>query len=259
MILKNPKYFVSDLKFRISKYKRTDTDRFISLSYQFLHRTQGIVSKLGFKLNLLNYFLNRSLKKNNLTVDELSLINKIQFIYKESTLAYSLLINRICRKLSDNQLYLNIGCLCGYSLFAGMINTKNKVVGVDNFSETSIGQEESLFFSKYNELKKTEHEFFKQDYKIFIENFYNQRRKADFYYYDAGHSYEDQRDNLLIADNILNKNGLVLIDDIGRSEVTSGTMDALSKLKNYKILDEVRTVNPRHPNFWNGYFLIKKY
>ena len=52
-----------------------------------------------------------------------------------STYAIGYLINRICKNLSDNQVYLNIGCWKGFSLVAGMINTKCKVIGVDNFSQ----------------------------------------------------------------------------------------------------------------------------
>jgi hypothetical protein len=258
MELNNPKHYISDLIFKISKYKKTDISRYYSLIYQSLEKLDGITKKLGLDLHFLDRFLNSSLITKNLKDEEKKFINDIKFIYKESTLAIGLLINRICKTLNANQIYLNIGVLCGYSLFAGMINTRNKVIGVDNFSQISISNEEELFFLKYNILKNTSHSFFQEDYKLFLENFYNQNQKIDFYYYDAGHSYEDQRDNLLIADNILNKNSLILIDDIGRPEVTNGTLDALVKLKNYKILDEVRTVNARHPNFWNGYFLIKK-
>lgn len=142
-----------------------------------------------------------------------------------------------------------------------MINTDCEVIGVDNFSEEDyFGQikfiKESLK-KNFNNFSNNKHKFFENDYKIILKKLYEDKKKISFYYYDAGHSYEDHRDCLILAKDILADDCIILIDDIGRKEVYEGTMEGLKTYKNYEILDHVKTIHPRHPTFWNGYILIK--
>ena len=142
-----------------------------------------------------------------------------------------------------------------------MINTDCEVIGVDNFSEEdALGHVKNIKKSLYNNFEKLSninHKFYENDYKLILENLREENKKISFYYYDAGHSYEDHRDNLLIAKDILADDRIILVDDICRKEVYEGTLDGLSIFKNYKILDHVKNPHPRHPTFWNGYILIQ--
>ena len=52
-----------------------------------------------------------------------------------STYAIGHIVNQLCKRLSENQIYLNIGCWKGFTLVSGMIDTNCKVIGVDNFSQ----------------------------------------------------------------------------------------------------------------------------
>ena len=107
---------------------------------------------------------------------------------------------------------------------------------------------------------KKKHFFYDQDYKVFFKNFEKKNEKVSFYYYDGEHSYKNQYENLEIADNFLDKNSIVLIDDINFQEVEKGTKDFLNKTKsNYKVLKEIKTANNHcHPSFWNGIMILKK-
>jgi len=70
------------------------------------------------------------------------------------------IINQIAKNLCSDAIYLNIGVWRGFSMFAGMINTKCKVYGIDNFSHDYADANPSL--SNYEESKKTKEYFLKK-------------------------------------------------------------------------------------------------
>mgnify|MGYP003682889555 FL=1 len=108
-------------------------------------------------------------------------MKEIEAISSESTLAIGLLINRICKTL-QHKAYLNIGTLYGFSLFAGMINTKCNVIGVDNFCSSDSDIIKNNFFQNFNKLKKQNHQFLELDYKIALEKIRHEGKKINCYY-----------------------------------------------------------------------------
>ncbi len=192
-------------------------------------------------------------------VENINLKKALLKIDSMSTYAIGHLVNQICKHLNENQIYLNIGCWKGFTLISGMIETSCKVIGVDNFSQFHGPKNE--FYSNFNKYQnKQKHFFYDEDYKTFFKNFEKKNERVSFYYYDGEHSYKNQYENLKIADNFLDKDSIVFIDDINFQEVEKGTKDFLNKTKsNYKILKEVKTVNNHcHPSFWNGIMILKK-
>ena len=201
-------------------------------------------------------FDNCKISKN---YENLSLKNALLKIESMSTYAMGHLINQICKNLSSNQLYLNIGCWKGFSLIAGMIDTSCKVIGVDNFSQ--FGGPKNEFLKNFYKYKKENiHQFFNEDYKVFFENFKKNNKKIDFYFYDGEHSYKNQYENLEIADYFLNEGAIIMIDDINFPEVENGSKDFVNKYSSkYDIIKEVKTFNNHcHPSFWNGVMIIRK-
>ena len=192
-------------------------------------------------------------------VENINLKKALLKIDSMSTYAIGHLVNQICQRLTENQIYLNIGCWKGFTLISGMLGTSCKVIGVDNFSQ--FDGPKNIFYSNFEKYKnKKKHFFYDQDYKVFFKNFEKKNEKVSFYYYDGEHSYKNQYENLEIADNVLDKNSIVLIDDINFQEVEKGTKDFLNKTKsNYKVLKEIKTANNHcHPSFWNGIMILKK-
>ena len=86
------------------------------------------------------------------------------------------------------------------------------------------------------------------------------KRAIDFYFYDGEHSYNNQYENLEIADDFLNRGAIIMIDDINFPEVENGSKDFLKKHSSkYEIIKEVKTFNNHcHPSFWNGVLFLKK-
>jgi len=195
----------------------------------------------------------------NSNVENINLKKILLQIESMSTYAIGHVVNQICKRLSKNQIYLNIGCWKGFTLIAGMIDTSCKVIGIDNFSEFDGPKNEFYMnFNKYR--KKDTHFFYEEDYKFFFKNFEKTNQKIGFYYYDAEHSYKNQYENLEIADNFLTRGSIVLIDDINFADVENATKDFINKSKsNYKILKEIKTANNNcHPSFWNGIIILEK-
>ena len=235
-----------DIKFKVrpsDNYRSSYKFRFIKFFYKILKKEKNYV------------FDNCIINKEKIDLDLRKELIKIDSM---STYGIGYLINRICKNLSKNQVYLNIGCWKGFSLVAGMINTECKVIGVDNFSQFTGPKKD--FLINFENSKKKNHFFFEQDYEKYFESLDHTKDKFDFYFYDGEHSYNNQFKNLEIADKFLNIGSVVLIDDINFDEVYEGTLDFINKTKsNFKIIKEIKTANNHcHPSFWNGIMILKK-
>tara|TARA_A100001015_G_scaffold319828_1_gene444050 strand:- start:328 stop:1065 length:738 start_codon:yes stop_codon:yes gene_type:complete len=215
---------------------------------------KGLLKLINLDKNFI--FKNCILEKH---AENTNLKKALLKIESMSTYAIGHLVNQICLRLSENQIYLNIGCWKGFTLISGMIETSCKVIGVDNFSQFDGPKNE--FYSNFKKYqKKQKHFFYDQDYKIFFKNFEKKNERVSFYYYDGEHSYKNQYDNLHIADNFLDKGSIIFIDDINFPEVENGTNDFLVKTNsNYKILKKIKTANNHcHPSYWNGIMILEK-
>ena len=207
--------------------------------------------KMFFKNDIIN------LKKNQISKFDLDYLKNISLIkdYNHmSAPAIGIMINKICRQLKSNQIFLNIGAYKGFSTISGMINTTCEVHSVDNFSE--FDGPEKTFFENFKIFKNSKHFFYQEDYELFFKKW---EKKIDFYIYDADHSYEHQYKNLEIAKNFFVKNTLIFIDDFNITDVENGTRDFLAKYPNqFEIIKEIKTAFNMHPTFWNGFILLKK-
>ena len=195
----------------------------------------------------------------NKKFENLKLKNILLKIDSMSTYAIGHIVNQVCKKLSNDQIYLNIGCWKGFTLVSGMVDTNCKVIGVDNFSQFK-GPKNEFYKNFENYQNKERHFFYDEDYKVFFKKFEKKNERISFYYYDGEHSYKNQYENLNIVDNFLDKGSIVLIDDINFPEVEKGTKDFLDKTKStFKVHKEIKTANNHcHPSFWNGILILEK-
>ena len=235
-----------DIKFKVNP----NQDYRKSYNYRLIKGLLKLIKK-DKEFDFSNCIINKEIEDKDLRK---ALVN----IESMSTYAIGYVINRICKKLNKNQLYLNIGVWKGFSLVSGMINTACEVIGIDNFSQFDGPREK--FLENFNKYKKDHHFFFEENYINFFKNFEKKSQYIDFYFYDGEHSYDNQYKNLEIADQFLKKGSLILIDDINFDEVYNGTKDFISKTNsNYQILKEIKTANNHcHPSFWNGIIILRK-
>ena len=237
---------------------------------EYLYRIKKKIYKLFNKEKL---FINSNTIFNNISNDEKNAINKLLLIDTMSKISIGFIINQICRNLGSQGTYLNIGVWRGFSMFSGMINTDCKVFGVDNFSHNYEDGDKSLhnadeelktrnyFYKHFSEFEnKKKHFFFNLDYKEFFKFWEKEKNIIDFYYYDGEHSYDNQYENLIIANNFFKKGSIILVDDYNEVDVENATLDFVSKFdNNFKILKEIKTSNKFiHPTYANGIILIEK-
>ena len=224
-------------------------------------------------INREKKFIDSNTQFLNVDKKDLDVIKKLLEIDTMSKISVGFIINQISKNLGNKGIYLNIGVWRGFSMFAGMLNTECEVYGVDNFSHDYADADPSLdnykesvktkeyFYENFNKLKiKEKHFFFDIDYLKFFDLWKNKNKKIDLYYYDGEHSYKNQYDNLIIAQEFFIKGTIVLIDDYNEIEVQNATLDFISKFKNnFKILKEFKTANKFiHPSYANGIILIEK-
>ena len=188
--------------------------------------------------------------------EDLILFNFLKKVARMSSISLGYIINKITQSLDENGSYVNIGLYKGFTLFAGMINTKCNVHGVDNFSFENPRKE---FFYNFNKIKNNNHSIYDMDYKEFFKLWENKKKPINFYLYDANHSYEDQLENLLIAKEFFIKDTIIMIDDTNHEWIERATMDFISKYSDqYRVLKNIKTNYRKHPSFWNGFIIFEK-
>ena len=124
------------------------------LKYQIYKK----IRKIFYKNNLFN--LNQT-SLEILDKKYLEAIKVIQDYNHMCTPAIGIIFNKICRSLTKEQVFLNIGAYKGFSTVSGMINTECEVHSVDNFSE--YDKPEEIMMKNFNLFKKDNHFFYKQD------------------------------------------------------------------------------------------------
>lgn len=170
-----------------------------------------------------------------------------------STPAYAHVINSICRSMTEDQLYLNVGCYKGFSLVAGMIGSKCQVIGIDNFSQFGGPKEECL--RNFQAHATDNHAFHDQDYEQYL---LSHQGKIDFYFYDGHHSYDNQYKAMLKANDFLAPGSLVMVDDTNVPDVKAATFKALADLgRSYDTWIDISTAHNKHPTWWNGMLLLE--
>ena len=242
------------------------------INFKYVQPNDDANKNLNYKINkYLFYFYSlinsRQLRHFTFYKNTETLKNKKNFInfakqmfYIEgmSTIANAWIINQIASSLKKDQNYLNIGCWKGFSLIAGMINTKCNVYGVDNFAWKEYGKTE--FYKNFDAHKSSyKHFFFEGDYLQYLDEWEKKDKYIDFYFYDGPHTYEDQYQSLEIASTYFRSGSIILVDDTNWDEPREATMNFISKnTGKYKILSDLKCNHAKHPTYWNGLIIFQK-
>lgn len=177
-------------------------------------------------------------------------------IRKMSTLAMGAIIRRAVADMPEDQVFLNVGVLHGYSLLCGMTGHPDKFcIGVDNFSE--FGGPREAFMRSFDRVRSERHSFFESDYREYLRSVH--QGKLGFYFYDGPHAYEDQLLGLQLAEPFFAENCLVMVDDTNWDEARRGTADFIAgSAHRYRIVLDARTCENMHPTFWNGVMILRR-
>ena len=194
------------------------------------------------------------------SVSKQALPAHINFIDGMSGKHYREFINKLV-KTTSNARYLEIGSWAGSTACAALYNNNLKLTCVDNWSE--FGGPKDVFFKNINNNKNnnTDFTFIEDDFRSID---YSNIGKFNIYLFDGPHDYEDQYEGVMIADEALDDEYVLIVDDFNWSKVRKGTFDGIRDL-GHKVISsiEIRTTeDDSHPqlsgknsNWHNGYFI----
>lgn len=165
-------------------------------------------------------------------------------------------LNNLCS--SPNTHYLEIGCWMGSTFISALFknnSTLSSATAIDNWTE--FGGPYLQFQSNCKQFISDipynfhSHDCFSIDPEKFIRN------KINVYFYDGGHTRQDQANAFLFYNNIFEDVFIAIVDDWNHPPVREGTFDAFSKL-GYKVLFEIGL--PARANgdtewWWNGLYI----
>lgn len=175
---------------------------------------------------------------------------------KMSTEFIGRLINQIVHFMPPDQCYLNIGVWYGFTFLSGMLDNRDKCcIGVDNFSQFSDPKD--AFYELFSRVKSNNHFFFELGYKEYLKRVHTQ--EIGFYLYDAIHTYEDQLENLKLAEPFFSEDCVIMVDDSNWDYVRQATLDFISSSKNdYQMLLDEKSGSTSDPRWWNGIMIFKR-
>lgn len=179
-----------------------------------------------------------------------------------STFPIGMLINKAVQGVKSGGCYLNVGIWHGYTLFAGSLGNKDKLcVGVDNFG-TFNGEEAKTECLRFFHSIHKDHNLsiFTMDYEDFFEKIYTPDRAhpIDVYYYDGGHSIEDHKKGLNLAEPYFRKGTVVFVDDINMEHVLNTTLDWFNSRREQWVYKCVFCEGNGHPTWWDGLLVAVK-
>ena len=176
-------------------------------------------------------------------------------------------LNYAGRLLPEDEIYLEIGTFCGYTLIsAGHHNTQTKFLGIDNFrllGEKTTPEHQAWVKSRL----KLNMEHFKYGNHHFIESDYRKVElgpevKIGVFYIDGHHTREEVVENFKWAHDRLADQALIFVDDISIAHVGEGIKDWVKDRHEYYEFFHMDSFYPEdnqdhwNNSFWNGLSIL---
>jgi predicted O-methyltransferase YrrM len=172
---------------------------------------------------------------------------------RENNLA---LLNLAASQLESGESYVEVGSYRGTSLIAALLgNDGRDVVGIDDFS-LGEGSRERLEANLERFGLGGRATILEGDAFDLLRAGALGDRRAGVYYYDGGHSYEQQLDGLRLAESYLASPALVIVDDTDWERVAAATRDYLAAQPRARLLLEIAGKDRGQPWWWEGLQLI---
>jgi hypothetical protein len=173
---------------------------------------------------------------------------------------YRYFINNLIASI-DNPRYLEVGSWKGSTACSAMYGNKCVVTCIDNWSHPGTNNTDFYNNTKLSLSDKVKFTVIENDYRQVD---YNEIGKYNVYFFDGPHEEIDQYDGVCVAQNALDNDYILIVDDYNLERVRKGTQDALRDLKQ-KVLAEITILSsidgdcPRlhhEKSEWhNGYYI----
>jgi predicted O-methyltransferase YrrM len=162
------------------------------------------------------------------------------------------LLNLVARCLSPGETYVEVGAFRGTSLIGAMLgNEALDFVAIDDFSRGDGGREQLernlAGFGLDGRVTILEGDAFE-----LLRSGALADRRIGAYYYDAAHTYEQQRDGLVLAEPYLVDGALVTVDDTDWDFVDAAVRDYLDSRPDVRSVVKIGGKDSGRPWWWEG-------
>lgn len=193
------------------------------------------------------------------TTEQVELPAELLMLDGMSGRKYRALINNLIGSIDDAR-YLEIGVWKGSTLCSAVYGNSVRALAIDNWSE--FDGPASEFFTNLGRFRgEASVSFLDTDFRDVD---YRTIGKFNVFLFDGPHTYEAQRDGLLLTRDALDDEFVLIVDDWNWEAVRRGTFDAIASI-GYQLdfAAEIRTtldgshapVGGAQSDWHNGYFL----
>jgi hypothetical protein len=162
------------------------------------------------------------------------------------------LLNAAVAALSENEVYVEVGCYKGASLVgAATGNPGVRMFACDNFSQFD-GVAEALRRTLDAYTARGQVAFHDLDFRDFFSNAPWRPARIGAYFYDGGHSFRDQYDGIARALPHLADDALIVIDDTNKRAARSANQLVARGVPGLELILDLRTAGNHSPTWWNG-------
>ena len=158
-------------------------------------------------------------------------------------------LNDCTRLIEKDECYFEVGTFQGMSLVGASLGHDKRCYSIDNFSETfNDNKEKYKEFRSPQDIIKYNLDLFRVSnarflYGNYLSFFANNKdifgKKIGVYFYDGGHSFEDQVDGILKVENLLSDNAVIVIDDLKSENVSKAIKYVCDKNKKFIKIKEI--------------------
>jgi predicted O-methyltransferase YrrM len=161
------------------------------------------------------------------------------------------LLNLAASMLEPEESYVEVGTFRGTSLIAAMVGNEDvQFVGIDDFSMEGGSRpqlEENIRRFGLEPPTIVEGDAFEA-----IPSGVLSGRRVGVYYYDNGHSYEQQLDGLRMIEPYLADRALLIVDDTDWEQVEKATRDYVDGQPKVRLLVWIPGKDNGYPAWWEG-------
>jgi hypothetical protein len=162
------------------------------------------------------------------------------------------LLNLAVASLEPDEVYVEVGCYKGASLIgAALGNGSHRLFACDNFSQFD-GVAEALRQTLAEYTAPGQVQFFDMDFRRFMHEAPWRPARIGAYFYDGGHSFEDQYDGLRFALPHFSSDAVIVIDDTNKRAARAADQLVARQVPGFELILNLRTPRNHHPTWWNG-------
>ncbi|HTR63619.1 MAG TPA: class I SAM-dependent methyltransferase [Candidatus Binataceae bacterium] len=162
------------------------------------------------------------------------------------------LLNLAVASMEPEEVYVEVGCYKGASLVGAAIgNSEHRLFACDNFSQFD-GVATALRATLAQHTAPGQVQFFDMDFREFMQKAPWQPARIGAYFYDGGHSFEDQYDGLRYALPHFSSDTLIIIDDTNKRAARAADELIARQAGGFDLVLNLRTPRNHHPTWWNG-------